>query len=113
MMDSTQSKQADSRQIISGIQTALGACALNSGIVSSRARDLPVTSAVLLLLGPGLTLESRHDICLILNKRSRRVRQPGDLCCPGGSISLPIDLRLSRLLMMPLLPLTRWPNWRS
>lgn len=68
-------------------------------------------SAVLFLL-------SRHrfdgrpeaEPCLILNKRSSRVLQPGDLCCPGGGIGTR-DRFLARLLRWPLSPLLRWPKW--
>jgi hypothetical protein len=52
------------------------------------------------------------ETCLILNKRSPRVRQPGDLCCPGGSVSPRFDGRASRLIGLPFLPLGRWPFWR-
>jgi hypothetical protein len=52
---------------------------------------------------------------LILTKRSRRVRQPGDLCCPGGGISPAMDFFLARWLNLPATPLARWPGrpwWR-
>jgi hypothetical protein len=73
----------------------------------------PRASAVLFLLGrraPG----DRHDATgpfLILNKRSSKVRQPGDLCCPGGSITPRLDAWLARLLRLVGSPLTRWPDW--
>jgi len=38
------------------------------------------------------------DICLILNKRSARVRQAGDLCCPGGRVNPRFDFYAARLL---------------
>ena len=53
------------------------------------------------------------DICLILNKRSAQVRQPGDLCCPGGSVSPQFDFRAARVIGLPGGPLARWPYWRS
>jgi 8-oxo-dGTP pyrophosphatase MutT (NUDIX family) len=70
------------------------------------------TSSVLFLL-------SRHcnhgrsgpEPCIVLNKRSFRVRQPGDLCFPGGRISIQADSYASRLLTLPFSPLTRWPYW--
>ena len=50
-------------------------------------------SCVMLLLGPHTVANGGPpDPCLILNKRSQRVRQPGDLCCPGGGIT-PVVLR--------------------
>ncbi len=72
----------------------------------------PATSAVLLLLGQhrqegGLSPEP----CLVLNKRSAKVRQPGDLCFPGGRLAPHLDPHLARLLGLPLFPLGRWPYW--
>ena len=73
--------------------------------------DLSLNSAVLFLLGTG----SSGEPVLILNKRSRRVRQAGDLCCPGGGIAPFIDRLLARWLNLPTMPLSRWPHgswWR-
>ena len=70
------------------------------------------SSAVLFLLAPGCgTGRGNSEPCLILNKRSARVRQPGDLCCPGGSISITKDNRLAKILRFPFTPLTRWRFW--
>lgn len=69
-------------------------------------------SSVLFLLGvcPDHGRDSKHP-CLILNKRSSRVRQPGDLCCPGGSFVPRLDNFLSALIKLPFMPLGRWPYW--
>jgi hypothetical protein len=71
------------------------------------------TSAVLFLIG---MCRQEKDFpntpCLILNKRSLKVKQPGDLCCPGGSISSRTDAFLSKFLFLPGSPLTRWPYWQ-
>lgn len=72
----------------------------------------PSVSAVLFLLSPGRE-GSREGPTLVLNKRSRRVRQPGDLCCPGGSVHPRADRHLARLLALPGSPLARWPLCRS
>jgi hypothetical protein len=48
---------------------------------------------------------------LILNKRSVKVRQPGDLCCPGGRVSRWLDAGLAALLKLPIFHLARWPHW--
>ena len=70
------------------------------------------TSAVLFLLGPQChEREFSPDPCLILNKRSAKVKQPGDLCCPGGSVSSRLDFYLAKLLYLPGSPLARWPFW--
>lgn len=69
-------------------------------------------SAVLFLLGPQYhEKESSSGPCLILNKRSAKVKQPGDLCCPGGSVSSRLDFYLAKLLYLPGSPLSRWPCW--
>ena len=69
-------------------------------------------SSVLFLLARHLVPEqNRPEICLILTKRSRKVRQAGDLCCPGGIVSLRLDSFLAKLLRLPGTPLSRWPHW--
>lgn len=74
--------------------------------------DSNVTSAVLFLLGDVNCRSTQGDgPCLILNKRSSKVKQPGDLCCPGGGIDRRIDPLVARLLSSPLSPLRRWPAW--
>ena len=70
------------------------------------------TSAVLFLLSQQFNRNGRsREACLVFNKRSARVRQPGDLCFPGGSLASRLDPLLSRLLRLPFSPLTRWPYW--
>lgn len=51
------------------------------------------------------------DPCLVLNKRSRLIRQPGDLCFPGGAVSPGLDRRLAKFMRFPFFPLYRWPYW--
>ena len=71
------------------------------------------TSAVLFLLGRRFEWNRfSPEPCLILNRRSIKVKQPGDLCCPGGSIDPRLDSSLAKILYLPLSPLTRWPYWR-
>ena len=80
--------------------------------VFPRAEDRTVSTSVMFLLThsvvPGA---SAPTVCLILNRRSRRVRQPGDLCCPGGTVEMQLDPYLARLLWLPGSPLRRWPCW--
>lgn len=81
-------------------------------IFSKGVTDSSITSAVLFLLGMHCKeKEFPNSPCLILNKRSLKVKQPGDLCCPGGSISSRIDSFIAKLLCLPGSPLTRWPYW--
>ncbi|MFO7962638.1 MAG: CoA pyrophosphatase [Desulfobacterales bacterium] len=69
-------------------------------------------SAVLVPIGPNcINSEEPADLCLILNKRSKNVRQAGDLCFPGGGVSPNLDRLLANLLKFPLTPLTRWKFW--
>lgn len=74
----------------------------------------PLTAAGVLLLlsdkscnnnGPG-------QPCLVLNKRSLKVRQPGDICCPGGRVAPLVDAYFARLLSLPWVSLARWKYWR-
>jgi 8-oxo-dGTP pyrophosphatase MutT (NUDIX family) len=70
------------------------------------------TSSVLFLLGEqNGNGRRRGEPCIVLNKRSAKVRQPGDLCFPGGRIDPRLDIFLSRVMMWPLSPLARWPHW--
>lgn len=73
-------------------------------------------SAVMFLVGNCHNQDqSTAGPCLILNKRSDSVRQPGDLCFPGGGISPLKDRLLSRLLGLPRSPFKRWAlltRWR-
>jgi hypothetical protein len=69
-------------------------------------------STVLFLIGPRCQANKfTAEPCLILNKRSMKVKQPGDLCCPGGSLSTRLDSYLAKLLHLPGSPLKRWPYW--
>ena len=70
--------------------------------------NFATSSSVLLLLGQ---CPESSQICLILNKRSPIVRQPGDLCFPGGGISLFFDSCLARFFSLPVTSLGRWPYW--
>jgi len=73
----------------------------------------PRASAVLFLLGRRRPRDHGDDTgpFLILNKRSAKVKQPGDLCCPGGSIVPRLDVTLARLLRLRGSPLARWAGW--
>ncbi|NNF98588.1 MAG: CoA pyrophosphatase [Desulfobacteraceae bacterium] len=80
---------------------------------AARAAGSADLSSVLFLLGvlPGANGRAPEP-CLILNKRSKQIRQPGDLCCPGGGISEPVDSLLATLLKLPFSPLAKWRKWR-
>jgi 8-oxo-dGTP pyrophosphatase MutT (NUDIX family) len=68
-------------------------------------------SAVLFLLTPyQVDVDESYEPCVLLNKRSRKVLQPGDLCCPGGGVER-LDKLLSQALRWPRSPLHKWPFW--
>lgn len=72
------------------------------------------SSAVLCLLSERLRGSGpEKQICFLFNKRSRWVRQAGDLCFPGGGISHRVDSLWAKLLRLPFFPLGRWPYWRD
>ncbi len=51
--------------------------------------------------------------CLVFNKRSKLVRQAGDLCFPGGGIVFWMDSLIARLWQLPFFPLGRWSYWKA
>jgi hypothetical protein len=74
--------------------------------------DWRTTAGVLMLFGKKPAgVGSGEEPCLVLNKRSLKVRQPGDLCFPGGSMSPHIDPYLARIFSLPFASLGRWRYW--
>jgi hypothetical protein len=77
-------------------------------------QELASASAVLFLLGFNNCDKGKMpEPCLILNKRSEKVRQPGDLCCPGGGIMPRLDPLLGKSLTLPGFPMAQWPIWKD
>jgi hypothetical protein len=71
-------------------------------------------SVVMLLVGMQRAYPDRPaEPCVIFNKRSGRVPQPGDICCPGGGIAPRVDRLGARLLQLPNSPLRRWDGYRQ
>ena len=90
--------------------------AAGNGTLRSRDPESPnpglIASSVLFLLtmcpaGP----DRPPEACLILNKRSQRVRQPGDLCYPGGSPMWPLDSWIAGLSRFPGWKVFSHPQW--
>lgn len=79
----------------------------NISAINGNHVDSPTSSSVLFLIS-----EPRPSDLpwLILNKRSQQVRQPGDLCFPGGGPSPRMDTVLARLLSLPGFPFARWQS---
>jgi hypothetical protein len=103
----------DPHALTAHIQQALHKSTFKEHLFTQDSVDSTFSSSVLFLLGCRRIANGGGSIepCLILNKRSAKVRQPGDLCCPGGSISAHLDATLGRLLFLPGSPLKRWANW--
>ena len=95
-----------------GITRALYDSSRQTLVAAQAGIDYRKASVVLFLVGD-CPAESggRPEPSLILNKRSTRVRQAGDLCCPGGGITPGLDRPASGLLRLPGSPLSRWPYW--
>jgi hypothetical protein len=99
-------------QPIKHITRRLFACNSRHPVFPTGGIDWQSASAVLFLLGRlPQSGGQAGEPCLILNKRSLNVRQPGDLCCPGGRVSRRLDAGLAVLLKLPVLHLARWPYW--
>lgn len=73
--------------------------------------DRQTAAGALLLLGTNRSsAAARGEPCIVLNKRSLKVKQPGDLCFPGGSVSPLVDSALARLLSLPITSIGRWQS---
>ena len=107
-----QNSLGDSQAFIEQVLYALQKRNHNNMVFSKGVTDSSITSSVLFLIGPNCQGKGFSPTpCLILTKRSLKVKQPGDLCCPGGSISSGLDFYLAKLLYLPGSPLSRWPYW--
>ena len=102
--------------LIQSIQSALDQSALQRPVPLEIKTDWQTSSAVMFLMGL-CPAPAGHpsDPCLVLNKRSDSVRQPGDLCFPGGGVS-PLRDRMAalalRYLWAPLKQRAVLPSWR-
>jgi hypothetical protein len=98
--------------LVDHLARVLNANGLRKPFMVAEPIDANSDSAVIVLVGraPAESLNAGEP-CLILNKRSEKVRQPGDLCCPGGSLMPRTDRLLSHLIQVPFLPLGRWEPW--
>ena len=99
--------------LVHTIMAALNRSHCENPAFPKQSLDVDLSSAVLFLLGEFEQADGKGipEPCLILNKRSQQVRQPGDLCCPGGGIAPTKDALLASLLHLPGFPLRRWPHW--
>ena len=81
-------------------------------VFSNSQMQWETTAGVLMLLGqkPAGT-DLGPEPCIVLNKRSLKVKQPGDLCFPGGRMAPRIDPYLARLFSLPFASLGLWRHW--
>ncbi|CAB1061720.1 hypothetical protein D1BOALGB6SA_6495 [Olavius sp. associated proteobacterium Delta 1] len=103
---------ANDTTLVQHIIRVLNVQAGQNNLLSAQSIDAEAAAGVLLLLGPrGNNKNSHTEPCLILNKRSLKVRQPGDLCFPGGSVTPRLDSHLAKLFSLPATSLGRWKYW--
>ena len=103
---------ANDTTLVQHIIRVLNDQAGQNNIFSDQSVDPATAAGVLMLLGPrGNNKENNIEPCLILNKRSIKVRQPGDLCFPGGSVTPRLDACLAKLFSLPVTSLGHWKYW--
>ncbi len=103
---------ANDTTLVQHIIRVLNVQAGQNNIFSDQSVDPETAAGVLLLLGLRVNnIKNTAEPCLILNKRSLKVRQPGDLCFPGGSVTPRLDSPLAKLFSLPLTSLGRWKYW--
>ena len=104
----------DRSGLIDHINRTLGERIEQDNNFANREIEWPVSAGVLMLLGDGPGGQGGGaEPCVVLNKRSLKVRQPGDLCFPGGSMAPLIDPYLASIFSLPFSSLGRWPYWKN
>ncbi len=100
-----------SKTLMKHVMTALHEANGDKPLFSKGLVESDATSSVLFLLGERCCEPASSEPCIIFNKRSKHVKQPGDLCFPGGRISLPFDFCGAKIITLPFMPLARWIPW--
>ena len=98
------------RKLIGHIESRLDVKGTAVDWIRAADDDIKASAVLFLLTRYRSDPKGEPELCLLLNKRSHRVVQPGDLCCPGGGMVL-WDRILSGLIPLPISPLRRWPHW--
>lgn len=104
---------SDSIALYRHIQNVLRSSDWHREISELTKNEVKHASVVLFLISqcPSQLTNGVGEVCLVLNKRSRHVKQAGDLCCPGGGLSWVVDNLYARLLRFPGSPLGRRRVW--
>ena len=99
----------DRSRLIAHIIQCLGDRSRQEKFYANHDIEWTTSAGVVMLLGvqPARSGGSAGP-CVVLNKRSVKVKQPGDLCFPGGRLSPRIDPFLARLFSLPVTSLGRW-----
>jgi len=107
----------DKSRLLDHVIHTLGVRLGQENYYSNNEIEWGTSAGVVMLLGqnPAGT-DLGAEPCIVLNKRSLKVKQPGDLCFPGGRMAPHIDPYLARLFSLPFasLGLLRfWGNWKK
>lgn len=98
----------DKSRLLHHIISTLGDRRRQEKNYSNREIEWQTSAGVVMLLGH---TPANAEPCIVLNKRSLKVKQPGDLCFPGGSMAPRIDPYLARLFSLPFTSLGLWRHW--
>jgi hypothetical protein len=102
----------DKSRLLHHIISTLGDRRRQEKNYSIREIEWQTSAGVVMLLGhTPANADLDAEPCIVLNKRSLKVKQPGDLCFPGGSMAPRIDPYLARLYSLPCTSLGLWRNW--
>ncbi len=102
----------DKSRLLHHVISTLGDRRRQEKIYSNREIEWPTSAGVVMLLGhTTANADLGAEPCVVLNKRSLKVKQPGDLCFPGGSMAPHIDPYLARLFSLPFTSLGLWRHW--
>lgn len=107
----------DKSRLLQHVISTLGDRRRQEKKYDDREIEWQTSAGVVMLLGhtPANT-DLGAEPCIVLNKRSLKVKQPGDLCFPGGSMAPRIDPYLARLFSLPFTSLGLWrrgENWQQ
>ena len=104
----------DSKQFVNQVTETLEKWNRDACLYSDHLYDSAGSSVVLCLFSECLRGKgTEKELCFVFNKRSKWVRQAGDLCFPGGGIVHHIDSLAAKFLGWPFFPLGRWPYWKQ